>query len=163
MKNNRFPLLTTKLIQFKNVAIELLWFIKGSTDSEELKAQKVNIWNANGSRDFLDKRGLVHREVGDLGPVYGFQWRHFGAEYVNKHTDYSGKGIDQLQECIRMIKEEPESRRILQSAWNPCQLDEMALPPCHVLVQFQVELSSKEDGGSPVLNCKMYQRSADLS
>lgn len=162
LKNNRFPLLTTKLIQFKNVAIELLWFIKGSTDSEELKAQKVNIWNANGSRDFLDKRGLVHREVGDLGPVYGFQWRHFGAEYVDKHTDYSGKGIDQLQECIRMIKEEPESRRILQSAWNPCQLDEMALPPCHVLVQFQVELSSEEEGGSPVLNCKMYQRSADL-
>ena len=79
----------------------------------------VHIWDANGSRDFLDSRGLAHRESGDLGPVYGFQWRHFGAEYVDMHTDYSGQGVDQLAKVIETIKSSPNDRRIIMSAWNP--------------------------------------------
>lgn len=91
---------------------------------------------------------------GDLGPVYGFQWRHYGAEYVDVHTDYSGKGIDQLQKVIDTIKTNPDDRRMLMIAWNPCDVPKMALPPCHCLVQFFVA-----DG---YLSCQMYQRSADM-
>merc|ERR1712019_113863 len=108
----------------------------------------------NGSREFLDKRGLGHREEGDLGPVYGFQWRHFGAKYVDMHTDYSGQGVDQLAQCIKTIKENPTDRRILLSAWNPADLDLMALPPCHMFCQFYV--------ANGELSCQMYQRSADM-
>lgn len=92
--------------------------------------------------------------LGDLGPVYGFQWRHYGAEYVDNHTDYSGKGIDQLQNIINTIKTNPDDRRMLMIAWNPCDVPKMALPPCHCLVQFFVA-----DG---YLSCQMYQRSADM-
>jgi len=86
----------------------------------------------------LDSRGLSHREIGDLGPVYGFQWRHFGAKYEDMHTDYTGKGVDQLKMCIDKIKNNPEDRRIVMSAWNPVDLNEMALPPCHMFCQFYV-------------------------
>lgn len=79
----------------------------------------VHIWDANGSRDFLDSRGLAHREEGDLGPVYGFQWRHFGAEYVDMHSDYTAQGVDQLAKVIETIKSNPDDRRIIMSAWNP--------------------------------------------
>lgn len=89
-----------------------------------------------------------------MGPVYGFQWRHYGAEYVDVHTDYSGKGIDQLQNVINTIKTNPDDRRMLMIAWNPCDVPKMALPPCHCLVQFFVA-----DG---YLSCQMYQRSADM-
>merc|ERR1711977_208663 len=104
--------------------------------------------------EFLDKRGLTHREEMDLGPVYGFQWRHFGAKYVNMHTNYTGQGVDQLAECINMIKNNPSDRRIVMSAWNPADLDKMALPPCHMFCQFYVQ-----DGK---LSCALYQRSCDM-
>jgi len=121
-----------------------------------LTKKNIHIWDNNGSREFLDKRGLVHREVGDLGPVYGFQWRHFGADYVDMHTDYSGQGIDQLTMCIDKIKNNPDDRRIIMSAWNPVDLDKMSLPPCHMFCQFYVDTSCNE------VSCQMYQRSADM-
>merc|ERR1719453_2394495 len=149
-----FPLLTTKRTFWRGVVEELLWFMRGDTNANHLSEKGVKIWDGNGSREFLDKRGLAHREEMDLGPVYGFQWRHFGAKYVDMHTDYSGQGVDQLAECIRKIKEDPTDRRILLSAWNPADLSLMALPPCHMFCQFYV--------ANGELSCLMYQRSADM-
>ncbi|XP_067257430.1 thymidylate synthase isoform X1 [Chanodichthys erythropterus] len=151
---DQFPLLTTKRVFWKGILQELLWFIKGSTNAKELSEKGVRIWDANGSRDFLDKNGFTDREEGDLGPVYGFQWRHFGAEYKDMHTDYSGQGVDQLQKVIDTIKSNPEDRRIIMCAWNPKDLPMMALPPCHALCQFYVS-----DGE---LSCQLYQRSGDI-
>ncbi|XP_072323995.1 thymidylate synthase-like [Scyliorhinus torazame] len=149
-----FPLLTTKRVFWKGILEELLWFIKGSTNSNELSKKGVRIWDANGSRDYLDKQGFQNREEGDLGPVYGFQWRHFGAEYKDMHTDYSGQGIDQLEYVIETIKNNPEDRRIIMCAWNPKDLPQMALPPCHALCQFYVVNGE--------LSCQLYQRSGDM-
>ena len=132
-----FPLLTTKKMGYKTILRELLWFIKGSTDNQELKDKNVNIWTQNASKEFLESRDLDYEE-GDLGPVYGFQWRHFGAEYTDCNTDYSDKGIDQLKWLIGEIKRNPSSRRLILSAWNVGDLDKMALPPCHILSQFYV-------------------------
>eukprot|EP00919_Chromeraceae_sp_WS-2016_P041733 GHVR01099386.1.p1 GENE.GHVR01099386.1~~GHVR01099386.1.p1 ORF type:complete len:252 (+),score=37.12 GHVR01099386.1:460-1215(+) len=149
-----FPLLTTKRVFWKGVLEELLWFIRGETDSNTLSKKGVKIWDSNGSLEFLEGRGLGHRERGDLGPVYGFQWRHFGATYKDMNTDYTGEGVDQLRSIISDIKSDPYSRRIIMSAWNPPQLVEMALPPCHLLCQFCV--------CSQGLTCILYQRSADM-
>jgi len=149
-----FPLLTTKRTFWRGVMEELLWFVKGDTNANHLSEKGVKIWEANGSREFLDGRGLSHREEGDLGPVYGFQWRHFGAKYVDMHTNYKGKGVDQLAQCIRKLKEDPNDRRIILSAWNPADLFEMALPPCHMFCQFYV--------ANGALSCLMYQRSCDM-
>ena len=129
---------------------------QGSTNANLLADKGVHIWDGNGSREFLDGCGLSHREVGDLGPVYGFQWRHFGAKYVDMHTDYTGQGVDQLRECIHKIQHNPEDRRIVLSAWNPADLHLMALPPCHMFCQFYVDTDRNE------VSCQMYQRSADL-
>jgi len=122
LTNSTLPLLTTKKTFLRGIIEELLWFIKGQTDSTLLSKKGVKIWDGNGSKEFLEKRGLGHRRVGDLGPVYGFQWRHFGADYVDADTDYSGQGVDQLREVIRKIKEDPTDRRIIMSAWNPAGL-----------------------------------------
>jgi dihydrofolate reductase/thymidylate synthase len=111
---------------------------QGNTNANVLAAKDIHIWDGNGSREFLDHRGLSHREEGDLGPVYGFQWRHFGATYVDMHTDYTGQGVDQLADCIDKIIHTPEDRRIIMSAWNPADLHLMALPPCHMFCQFYV-------------------------
>uniref|UniRef100_A0A8C1JGZ0 Thymidylate synthase n=1 Tax=Cyprinus carpio TaxID=7962 RepID=A0A8C1JGZ0_CYPCA len=154
LRDNQFPLLTTKRVFWKGILEELLWFIKGSTNARELSEKGVRIWDANGSREFLDKSGFSDREEGDLGPVYGFQWRHFGAEYKDMHTDYSGQGVDQLQKVIDSIRSNPEDRRIIMCAWNPNDLPLMALPPCHALCQFYVS-----DGE---LSCQLYQRSGDI-
>lgn len=149
-----FPLLTTKKMHWRAICEELLWFISGSSDANVLSAKGVRIWDANGSRAFLDSRGLNSYPQGHLGPVYGFQWRHFGAQYQDAHTDYSGRGVDQLAQCIDQIRNDPNSRRIMMSAWNPMDLPRMALPPCHVMCQFHVM-----DG---TLSCQLYQRSADM-
>merc|ERR1712066_319948 len=143
-----FPLLTTKRVFWRGVLEELLWFIKGSTNGKLLSDKNVRIWDANGSREFLDSRGLNHYEEGDLGPVYGFQWRHFGAEYKNCHKDYSGEGVDQLKQVIETIRKDPTSRRIIMTGWNPPDIPKMALPPCHLLSQFYVN-----DGK---LSCQLY-------
>ncbi|XP_029313228.1 thymidylate synthase [Cottoperca gobio] len=151
---DQFPLLTTKRVFWRGILEELLWFIKGSTNAKELSEKGVKIWEANGSRAFLDNLGFTEREEGDLGPVYGFQWRHFGAEYTNMHSDYTGQGIDQLQKVINTINTNPEDRRIIMCAWNPKDMPLMALPPCHALCQFYVC-----DGE---LSCQLYQRSGDM-
>lgn len=139
-----FPLLTTKRVFWKGVKEELLWMIAGKTNAKELAEKDVHIWDANASREFLDKRGLQHYEEGELGPVYGYQWRGFG-----------GSSFDQLESCVKQIKEDPQSRRMLVSAWNPMDIPKMALPPCHVMFQFHVSKDRR-------LSCHMYQRSADM-
>lgn len=145
----------------RGILEELLWFIHGSTDSKLLSEKGVKIWDGNGSKEFLEKRGLGHRREGDLGPVYGFQWRHFGAEYGDSDQDYTGKGVDQLKECIEKIKHNPMDRRIILSAWNPKDIPLMALPPCHMMCQFYVHLPETPEQ-RPKLSCLMFQRSADL-
>lgn len=149
-----FPLLTTKRVFWRGVVEELLWFISGSTNAKVLQEKGIHIWDGNASRAYLDSIGLTHREEGDLGPIYGFQWRHFGAEYIDMHADYSAKGFDQLLDVIHKIKNNPDDRRIILSAWNPSDLKQVALPPCHMFAQFYVENGE--------LSCQMYQRSADM-
>lgn len=151
-----FPLLTTKKVYWKGVVEELLWFISGSTNSNILKEKGVKIWEGNSSREFLDSRGLSHYDQGDIGAGYGFQWRHFGAKYTNMYDSYEGQGIDQLKDVIYKIKNTPDDRRIIMSAWNPSDIDKMALPPCHIFVQFWVDTNKKE------LHSQMYQRSCDV-
>lgn len=156
---------------------ELLWFIEGCTSSIPLSEAGVKIWDGNGSREFLDSLGLAHREVGDLGPVYGFQWRHFGAEYSDATADYTDQGVDQLSEVIDKLRNKPYDRRIILSAWNPKDLKIMALPPCHLLAQFYVSYprprqpngetngqASEASVSKPKghLHCQLYQRSCDM-
>ena len=157
LKDGTIPLLTTKRVAWKTCFHELIWFVNGCTDNKKLLEKNVHIWDANSTREFLDSRGLTSNEENDLGPVYGHQWRHFNAEYDNCHTDYTNKGVDQLQNIINILKDpnQRNSRRIVLSAWNPCQIDEMALPPCHVLMQFNVREGK-------FLSCSLYQRSGDV-
>ena len=129
-----FPLLTTKKIHFKSIVYELLWFLKGDTNVRYLNEHGVTIWD-----EWAD-------EHGDLGRVYGAQWRHWRGE--------NGVRVDQIGKVIAQIKDNPQSRRLIVSAWNPAEIEKMALPPCHVLFQFYVQ-----DGE---LSCQLYQRSADL-
>jgi len=156
LEHATIPILTTKRVAWKTCLKELLWFIKGDTNNEHLRSQNVTIWNDNASREFLDSRGLTQLRENDLGPVYGHQWRHFNAKYTNCDDNYDGKGVDQLEYIIKCLKDPQQrsSRRMVMSAWNPCQLDEMALPPCHILVQFNVTSGNK-------LSCCMFQRSGD--
>lgn len=128
-----FPLLTTKKLHLKSIIYELLWFLKGDTNVRYLQEHGVRIWN-----EWAD-------ENGDLGPVYGHQWRSW--------PDYKGGTIDQIQNVLDQIKHTPDSRRMMVSAWNPAEVDDMALPPCHCLFQFYVA-----DGR---LSLQLYQRSAD--
>ena len=157
LRNGVMPLLTTKRVAWKTCFHELMWFLRGSTNNLELNEKNVHIWDDNSTREFLDGRGLTNREENDLGPVYGHQWRFFNAEYTTCHDDYKGKGVDQLQNIIRDLKDPSKrtSRRMLMCAWNPQQLDEMALPPCHVLAQFHVSEGK-------YLSCALYQRSGDV-
>ena len=158
LKDNKIPLTTTKKLAWRSCLKELLWFVKGDTSNETLQKQNVKIWNDNASREFLDSRGLSHLAENDLGPVYGHQWRFYNAKYFNSITDYENKGIDQLQNIIDGINDSKNSgissRRLILNAWNAEQLDEMALPPCHVLSQFFVQ--------DDKLSCALYQRSGDV-
>lgn len=145
-----FPLLTTKKMAWRAIVEELLWFLRGETDEKILSSKGVKIWSANAqTRQVSDGCGSS-----DLGPIYGFQWRHFGAVYQDCHTDYTGQGVDQWLNCLEQIRDDPTSRRIFMSAWNPVDLKSMALPPCHVSCQFYVE--------DQYLDLQMYQRSADV-
>lgn len=173
LSNDTFPLLTTKKVFSKGIIHELLWFVQGCTDAKKLSEKGVKIWEGNGSREYLDSIGLTDRREGDLGPVYGFQWRHFGAEYTDCDADYSGQGYDQLQDIIKKLKTNPYDRRIIMSAWNPPDFKKMALPPCHVFCQFYVNFPSKEapdsnnnkqqkSSAKPRLSCLLYQRSCDM-
>jgi len=157
--SHKIPILTTKRVAWKTVIRELLWFISGSTDNRKLREVGVKIWDGNASRQYLNSIGLVDNPVDDLGPIYGFQWRHSGAEYHGFEADYSGKGVDQLAEVVRLLRTDPHSRRILFSAWNPSQMPKMALPPCHVLAQFYVRPPSTEESDLGIrvhLSCQLY-------
>jgi dihydrofolate reductase/thymidylate synthase len=155
MRDDEIPILTTKRIAWKTCIKELLFFLKGQTDNAILQEQKVHIWDGNTSREFLDSHELEHFETGDLGKMYGFQWRHWGAEYKGKKENYENQGIDQLETCANLIIKDPHSRRIIVSAWNVSDIPEMCLNPCHILYQFYVDSSNK-------LWLQMYQRSADM-
>ena len=149
-----FPLLTTKRMFLRGIIEELLWFLRGETDAKILQEKKVKIWDGNSSREYLDSIGLQNNREGDCGPIYGHNFRHYGAKYINCETDYKDQGYDQVKEALRLIREEPNSRRIIINLWNPCDLDKVALPPCHVLYQFYVD--------GDYLSCSMYQRSGDV-
>jgi thymidylate synthase len=154
LRNNSFPLLTTKKVFWKGIANELFWFISGSTNNEDLLKKGTKIWTANLSREALDKYGFEDREVNDLGPGYPFQWRHSGAVYNGMRKDYTGQGIDQLANVIKQLKEDPNSRRMIVCSFIPKDVPIMSLAPCHCLYQFYVS-----DGE---LSCCMYQRSTDV-
>jgi thymidylate synthase len=162
LKDGKIPILTTKKVAWKTCLKELLWFIRGDTNTKLLQEQGVHIWDANTSREFLDSRGLKLYPEGMAGPIYGYQWRNFGANY-NCFTgrqlthDYPFNGIDQLEQIIEQLKnpETRNSRRLIMSAWNPKQLDGMVLPPCHVMCHFNVHGGNK-------LSCALYQRSGDF-
>lgn len=154
LKDNVLPLLTTKKVFWKGIVEELLWFIKGDTNAKHLSEKGVHIWDNNATRSYLDSVGLKNNEEGDLGPVYGFQWRHFGATYTGMNADYTNQGVDQLENVIHELRTNPTSRRIIMSAWNPADIKQMALPPCHSFIQFHVSNFS--------LSTLMYQRSGDI-
>lgn len=139
--NEGFPLLTTKKVHTRSVFGELLWFLRGDTNVGWLHEHGITIWD-----EWAD-------ENGDLGPVYGAQWRSWPAP--------DGRYIDQIANVVKSLKSDPDSRRHIVSAWNPAEVDAMALPPCHALFQFYVT-PSIEDGGRGTLSCQMYQRSADM-
>jgi len=146
-----FPLLTTKRMFWKGIVEELLFFIKGQTDSKILEDKGVNIWKGNTSKEFIEKCGLPYRE-GDMGEIYGYNWRHFGAEYKGCDEDYTGKGFDQLTKVIEEIKNNPTSRRIIMTDFNPSTAHKGVLYPCHSLIlQFYVREGN-------ILDVKMYQR-----
>jgi len=148
--NDGFPLLTTKKIHTKSVIYELLWFLKGDTHVQYLQDHGVRIWNEWATAEQTARFG---RAEGDLGPVYGHQWRNFGAT-TDEQGNYLADGVDQIRQVVEQIKINPNSRRLIVSGWNPKEADQVALPPCHTLFQFFVA-----DGK---LSCQLYQRSADL-
>jgi len=153
-----FPLLTTKKVPFRLIASELEFFINGKTDKKWLQDNNNHIWDEwakpqkapYGHDEESKKRMLEER---DLGPIYGFQWRHFNAPYESYDTDYTGKGIDQLKKVIETLKTNPRDRRMIVNAWNPQQFSEMALPPCHY--SFQITVIDNK------LNLLWNQRSVD--
>jgi len=155
IRNYRLPLFTHRKMFFRGIIEELLFFISGKTDTKLLEDKKVNIWKGNTSREFLDSRGLQHYKEGDMGPGYPFQLRNWNAEYIDCNTNYDGKGFDQLQYVIDLIKNDPTSRRILFNYWNPSEFKKTALMPCHILYQFYVNTEKGE------LSCSFYQRSSD--
>lgn len=153
---NQFPLLTTKRVFWKGVVEELLFFLRGETDAKLLNEKGVKIWNGNSSHQQLQKLNLDYRE-GDIGPMYGWQWRHWGSDYTGCDENYNEKGIDQIQKCLQLIKSDPDSRRMIVSAWNVSDLEKGCLNPCHCMFQFYVTPSKPKN----MLSCSMYQRSCD--
>jgi thymidylate synthase len=169
-----FPLITTKKVFFRGIVEELLWFLRGSTNANELKDKNVNIWNGNSSRAYLDSVGLSNYAEGELGPVYGWQWRKFGKQYKAskedkedndvidhsisiesiENSEHIVRGYDQLKFVLTELLKDNNSRRAVLSAWNPCDLNKMALPPCHILYIF----NKTNDG----LCCHLTLRSSDL-
>lgn len=155
------PLLTTKFVTYKTILKELLFFLKGETDSHKLEAEKVTIWKGNTSREFLDKRGLSHYREGLMGPMYGCNWRHFGGRY-NAQTGTSHGGFDQLHHLLQGLREDPYSRRHMITTFDPSTVSQCVLAPCHgIVTQFYVD-----EGVTPThektLSCHVYCRSSDI-
>lgn len=172
---NGFPLLTSRHIPLRIIAEELLWFIRGDTNAKNLQDKNVHIWDGNSSEEFLRSRGLEYPD-GEIGPGYGYQWRSWGAPYTYTQQERVG-GYDQLKQVITQLKEDPMSRRHVISAWNVSEINNMALPPCHLLYQFYVEYATSKDirnrdnlydthrrinKGDQLLNCKVFMRSTDV-
>ena len=145
-----FPLLTTKKVHFKSIVYELFWFLSGSTHVDYLQENGVRIWNEWST---AEQTARFNRPAGDLGPVYGHQWRNYGAT-KDENGIYNNDGIDQITQVVEQIKNNPNSRRLIVSGWNPAEAEQVALPPCHTLFQFFVADNK--------LSCQLYQRSADL-
>jgi thymidylate synthase len=154
---NSFPLLTTKKMFFKGIFEELMYFIKGQTDSNILANNGIKIWEKNTTREFLDNMDLKY-EVGDMGPMYGFQWRHFNAEYNGMDKSYENKGFDQLVYVLNELKTNPHSRRILMTTYNPAQASEGVLFPCHGI---SIQFHTHKIGDVYSLNISQNQRSCD--
>lgn len=166
LREDTLPLLTTKRMGWKTCMNELLWFIRGQTNNHELTKNNVHIWDGNSSKEYLQSIGLDYPE-GELGPIYGFQWRHFNSTYPStqptrgirrEELDEEVDPRDQLRWIMSQLVDPKKrhSRRLILSAWNPCQIKDMALPPCHVLSQFWVNPETME------LSCHLYQRSGDV-
>lgn len=145
-----FPLLTTKKVHFKSIVYELLWFLSGSTQVDYLQENGVRIWNEWAT---AEQTARFNRPAGDLGPIYGHQWRNYGAS-KREDGSYHNDGVDQIAQVVEQIKTNPNSRRLIVSGWNPGEAEQVALPPCHTLFQFFVADNK--------LSCQLYQRSADL-
>ncbi|MFN7341156.1 MAG: thymidylate synthase [Opitutia bacterium] len=146
-----FPLVTTKKVHLRSIIQELLWFLAGRTDNQWLNERQVTIWDEWATPEQCARFG---RKPGDLGPVYGHQWRNFGATRKPDGT-YAADGVDQIRRLLDDLRAKPASRRHLVTGWNPAEADQVALPPCHTLFQFHVS-------GDGRLSCQLYQRSADL-
>ena len=145
-----FPLLTTKKVHFKSIVYELFWFLSGSTHVDYLQENNVRIWNEWAT---AEQTARFNRPAGDLGPIYGHQWRNYGAT-KREDGSYENDGVDQITQVIEQIKTNPNSRRLIVSGWNPAEAEQVALPPCHTVFQFFVADNK--------LSCQLYQRSADL-
>lgn len=159
LQNDQIPMLTTKKMFSKGIIEELLFFLRGETNTKKLEEKGVNIWKGNTTREFLDKQGLSYLPEGSMGKGYGFQWRNFGG-YTDQVNTGDGSyelvevpGVDQLKKVINTLKTNPTDRRMIMMAWNPAQLDQMSLPPCHMMVQFFVDNNK--------LSTQFYQRSVD--
>lgn len=160
ISNRTFPVLTTKKIHLRSIIYELLWFLKGDTNVQYLQDNKVKIWDEWATKEQCARFG---RGEGNLGPIYGHQWRNFGATQTTKIIDpetctvgpvYNKDGVDQIQQAVDLIKNSPNSRRIIVTGWNPHEATKVALPPCHTLFQFYVANNK--------LSCQLYQRSCDV-
>jgi len=159
LTGGKIPCFTTKRVPWKSTVKELLWFISGGTSSKDLESQGVNWWRGNTTKEFLENRGLTNYEEGELGPMYGWQWRHSGAKYIPETLRCFGcghgeGGVDQLDEVIHNIKNNPTSRRLIVTSYVPQDIEKAVLPPCHSFIQFYVDKNG--------LSCTLYQRSADM-
>jgi dihydrofolate reductase/thymidylate synthase len=151
---DQIPILTTKRMFIRGIFEELLWFLRGQTDSKILEDNKVNIWKGNTTKEFIDSVGLPYRE-GDIGNMYGFQLKHAGTEYTGCDTTYDNQGFDQVQYCLNLLKHDKYSRRIVMTTYVPHEAGKGVLYPCHgIVIQFYV----REYDGLNYLSCHMYQR-----
>lgn len=153
LRNNTLPLLTTKKVFTRGIIEELLWFLSGSTNANVLKDKNVHIWDGHTTKEHYETCGLDY-ESGDVGPLYGFQWRHSGVDYKGMNHDYKGQGVDQISNVVEQLKSNQNSRRHVVCSWNTIDIPSMVLPPCHCLFQFYID-----DEG---LSCQIYQRSGDV-
>jgi len=155
---NLLPMLTTKFVSLRIILAELFWFLSGESSIDKLRNNNVHIWDGNTSREYLDSVGLYEYVEGETGPIYGWQWRHYGAPYTPvayRNANWvAPKGVDQITELIKSLRNDPTGRRHILCAWNPEQNDEMVLPPCHMMAQWYIK--------NNYLKCMMTMRSADI-
>jgi len=154
LEGNTLPVFTTRRTFFRGAVEELLWILRGDTDAKHLQEKNIHIWDGNTTRDFLDNRGLSDLEEGDAGYIYGQVLRHYGAEYEGCGADYTGKGVDQLERVVNMLKNDPHSRRMMTTHYDPAKLDRGCLEPCHTFQQFYVDDKDR-------LHNILYMRSVD--